>query len=97
MAKNNQYPYWQVHDKFFKEMFMYPVVIKSFVEQYLMQELDVHVNLERIIPVRTESVDTKLRALCSDLIFELNTFSDKPIYLLFEHKSYPVEIQKNNL
>jgi len=68
---------------------MYPAVIKSFVEQYLLQELRVPVDLEKIIPVRTESVDTKLRTLYSDLIFELNTFSDKPVYLLFEHKSYP--------
>lgn len=68
---------------------MYPAVIKSFVKQYLMPGLHVPVDLDRIIPVRTESVDTKLRTLYSDLIFELNTFSDKPVYLLFEHKSYP--------
>ncbi len=68
---------------------MYPAVFKSFIEQYLLQKLQVPIDLNNITPVRTESVDTKLRVLFSDLIFELKTFSYTTIYLLFEHKSYP--------
>ncbi len=68
---------------------MYPAVFRSFIEQYLLQKLQVPVDLNSITPVRTESVDTKLRVLFSDLIFEIKTFSGTTIYLLFEHKSYP--------
>ncbi len=68
---------------------MYPAVIRSFIELYLLQELHVPVDLDSITPIRTESVDTKLRALFSDLIFELKTTYGSSIYLLFEHKSYP--------
>ncbi len=76
---------------------MYPDVIRSFIEQYLLLELPSTVDLDRITPIRNESVDAKLRVLFSDLIFELNTISGTSIYLLFEHKSFPDKTIENQL
>lgn len=66
---------------------MYLKVIKSFIEQYLLQNLPLS-NLNFITPLRSESVDSKLRVLFSDLVFEVGSNFGAPIYLLFEHKSY---------
>lgn len=97
MTTNNQDTYWQEHDKFFKEMFVYIDVIRSFIEQYLLQKLPSLLNLDNITPIRTESVDLKLHVLFSDLIFESRSNSGAPVYLLFEHKITPDKDIENQL
>lgn len=87
MAPQKKDTYWQIHDKFLKEMFIYGSVIRSFIEQYQLSKIREIINLDIITPIRNESVDQEFRVLFSDLIFEIETISGTPIYLLFEHRS----------
>jgi predicted transposase/invertase (TIGR01784 family) len=77
------------HDKFFKLLFKYAVVFRSFVNEYLLVRIAFDIDLGNIRSAKNESVNKWYREHLSDLIFRTNIKNSTiPIFLLFEHKSY---------
>lgn len=78
------------HDRFFKENFSRIDVLQSFVKTYLLDHLDLDINLANIHLFQNDSVDTNLFEYLSDLIFCTETLTERnQLYLIFEHKSSP--------
>lgn len=86
----NQPPIYKPHDKFFKEAFSRIEVVRSFIESYLLQRIQFQINLDELQLFQNDSVDSNLKESFSDIIYKTEIIPVKiPIYLLFEHKSYP--------
>lgn len=77
------------HDKMFKETFSNIEVTKSFINNYLPENIIKIINLETLELEKDSFIDEKLNETFSDLLFGANiNNNDGYIYLLFEHKSY---------
>lgn len=86
----NQPPIHKPHDKFFKEAFSRIEVARSFIESYLLKRLQFQINLDALQLFQNDSVDSTLGEYYSDIIYKSEIIPSKtPIYLLFEHKSFP--------
>ncbi len=79
-----------VHDKFFNETFTREEIAKSFLDEYLPDEIREKVNLDTLSIVKDSFIDKELREHFSDILYTVK-YRDTSlfIYLLFEHKSYP--------
>ncbi|BAE83790.1 Rpn family recombination-promoting nuclease/putative transposase [Desulfitobacterium hafniense] len=78
------------HDKFFKETFGDVGMARSFLKNYLPQEILALVDLETILPQKDSYIDQELQESFSDLLFQVKIHKNEGyLYFLFEHKSYP--------
>jgi len=88
------------YDKFFKEAFSHIEVVRSFIETYLQSRINFQISLDKLQLFQNDSVDSSLKESFSDIIYKTeNTFEKAPVYLLFEHKSFPdpqINIQIEN-
>jgi predicted transposase/invertase (TIGR01784 family) len=88
------------HDKFFKEIFSQLEVIWSFIKTYLEERIGFKLDLYQLQASQNGRVNTLLQEFLSDLVFYTETIPEnKPLYLIFEHKSYQdqdISIQIDN-
>ena len=79
------------HDRFFKRTFGEKETAVEFLDYYLPAPIRKRVSLESLTLIETTLVDEELAEHQSDLLYEIETNDEQPlfIYLLFEHKSYP--------
>ncbi|MEI2607728.1 MAG: Rpn family recombination-promoting nuclease/putative transposase [Candidatus Promineifilaceae bacterium] len=79
------------HDKFFKEAFARPEVVRDFLSRRLPPDVLAQVDLNTLQLQKDSFVDPALQEHFTDLLFQVNIHNHKLgfIYLLFEHKSYP--------
>ena len=77
------------HDRFFKETLSVKENARSFLENYLPDEIRAITQIESLEIEKDSFVTEELRDYYSDLLYNVK-FSDREgyIYLLFEHKSY---------
>ncbi|MBK9053730.1 MAG: Rpn family recombination-promoting nuclease/putative transposase [Chloroflexi bacterium] len=81
------------HDKFFKEMFSRPEVVRDFLIHTLSPDIHEQLNLDTLELQKDSFVEPDLEEYFSDLLYQVKTADDAAasIYLLFEHKSYPTK------
>ena len=79
------------HDKFFKETFSRPEIVRDFLQNYLPAELVNLLNLDSLELQKDNFVDDDLQEHFSDLLYKVQLHDGRfaYIYFLFEHKSYP--------
>ncbi|MBP7998064.1 MAG: Rpn family recombination-promoting nuclease/putative transposase [Chloroflexi bacterium] len=79
------------HDKFFKEMFSRPEVVRDFLNHTLPAEVRQQLNLDTLELQKDSFVEPELEEFFSDLLYRVNIEGNAAaaVYLLFEHKSYP--------
>ncbi|MBC3805043.1 Rpn family recombination-promoting nuclease/putative transposase [Acetobacterium fimetarium] len=78
------------HDKFFKDTFSNPVLVRDFVENYLPEPILKLVDLNELEIQNGSHVDEELSEVFSDMLFRTKINQrDGYLYFLFEHKSYP--------
>lgn len=78
------------HDKFFKEAFSHIELVRSFIKTYLQPRIDFQINLNELHLFQNDSVDSSLKESFSDIVYKTEIIPEKiPVYLMFEHKSYP--------
>lgn len=78
------------HDKFFKETFCHIELVRSFIKTYLQPRINFQINLNKLQLFQNDSVDSSLKESFSDIVYKAEIIPEKiPVYLLFEHKSYP--------
>ena len=78
------------HDKFFKDTFSNPLVVRDFVENYLPEPILKLVDLNELEIQNGSHVDEELSEVFSDMLFRTKINQrDGYLYFLFEHKSYP--------
>lgn len=78
------------HDKFFKETFGDVGMARSFLKNYLPQEILALVDLETILPQKGSYIDQELQESFSDLLFQVKIHKNEGyLYFLFEHKVRP--------
>ena len=78
------------HDKFFKDTFSNPFVVRDFVENYLPEPILKMVDLSELEIQNSSHVDEELSEVFSDMVFRTKINQrDGYLYFLFEHKSYP--------
>ena len=78
------------HDKFFKDTFSNPFVVRDFVENYLPEPILKMVDLSELEIQSGSHVDEELSELFSDILFRTKINQREGyLYFLFEHKSYP--------
>jgi predicted transposase/invertase (TIGR01784 family) len=78
------------HDKFFKDTFSNPLVVRDFVENYLPEPILKLVDLNELEIQNGSHVDEELSEIFSDMLFRTKINQrDGYLYFLFEHKSYP--------
>ncbi|TWH55990.1 putative transposase/invertase (TIGR01784 family) [Desulfitobacterium sp. LBE] len=74
------------HDKFFKETFGDVGMARSFLKNYLPQEILALVDLETILPQKDSYIDQELQESFSDLLFQVKIHKNEGyLYFLFEH------------
>ena len=78
------------HDKFFKDTFSNPFVVRDFVKNYLPEPILKMVDLSELEIQNSSHVDEELSEVFSDMVFRTKINQrDGYLYFLFEHKSYP--------
>jgi predicted transposase/invertase (TIGR01784 family) len=78
------------HDKFFKETFSSPLVVRDFIKNYLPAPILKMVDLDELEIQNGSHVDEELSEVFSDVLFKTKINErDGYLYFLFEHKSYP--------
>ncbi|OXS25271.1 MAG: transposase [Acetobacterium sp. MES1] len=78
------------HDKFFKDTFSNPLVVRDFIENYLPESILKLVDLNELEIQNSSHVDEELNEVFSDMLFRTKiNQKDGYLYFLFEHKSYP--------
>ena len=79
------------HDKFFKEMFSRPEVVRDFLTHTLPADIRQHLNLETLELQKDSFIEPELEEFFSDLLYRVKVVGNAAVavYLLFEHKSYP--------
>jgi len=80
------------HDKFFKETFSRPEVIRSFLEEYLPDAVSAVLNLDLLELQKDSFITAELQEYFSDLLYRCplrEEGTDIFVYLLLEHKSTP--------
>ncbi len=77
------------HDKFFKESFSRKEIAKSFIQEYLPDNLCNQFNFKTLEILKDSFIDKELSEHFSDILYKINISGKKSyIYCLFEHKSY---------
>ena len=78
------------HDKFFKETFSQPTIVRDFVQNYLPAEIVVTLELDSL-ELQKDSFVEELQEHFSDILYRvrLKNGNSTFLYFLFEHKSYP--------
>jgi len=77
------------HDKFFRESFGRKDIAKSFIKEYLPQDLCKSLELKSLEISKDSYVDKEMSEHFSDIVYKINILGKSSfIYLLFEHKSY---------
>jgi predicted transposase/invertase (TIGR01784 family) len=80
------------HDKFFKESFSRPEVIRSFIEEYLPEAVSAVLDLDALELQKDSYITAELQEYFSDLLYRCpvrEEGSEVFVYLLLEHKSSP--------
>ncbi len=79
------------HDRFFRESFSKPQIIRSFLREYLPPALLNQLNLETLVLQTGNYVDEELRVHQTDMLYQVEMTTGQPLhlYLLFDHKSAP--------
>ena len=79
------------HDRFFRESFSRPEIVRSYLEEYLPAELNGLLNLDELILQDSSFIDETMQKHQTDLLYavRLTTGEKAFVYFLFEHKSYP--------
>jgi len=78
------------HDSFFKETFTDTTIVKSFLQNYLPEELLGIIDVEKLTPQKDSFIDEELKKSFSDLLVEVEIAGREGyVYFLFEHKSFP--------
>ncbi len=80
-----------LHDRFFRESFSRPEIVRSYLEEYLPAELNGLLNLDELILQDSSFIDETMQKHQTDLLYavRLTTGEKAFVYFLFEHKSYP--------
>jgi predicted transposase YdaD len=81
----------KAHDRFFKELFSRPTLIRSFVEGYLDPAVSSALDPDSLEIDNSTFVNPELDEYLSDLVCKARLTDGRPclIYLLFDHKSHP--------
>jgi predicted transposase/invertase (TIGR01784 family) len=81
----------QVHDRFFKQIFSRPEIVRDFIRNYLPAEIVSHLALDTLEVVNSSYVHADLSEYFSDVAVRTQVTSGDPaeLYFLFEHKSGP--------
>lgn len=79
------------HDRFFRESFTKPQIIRSFLQEYLPPALLNQLELETLVLEDGSYVDEELRVHQTDILYQVKMITGQPLrlYLLFDHKSAP--------
>ena len=79
------------HDRFFRESFSRPEIVRSYLEEYLPAELNGLLDLDELILQDSSFIDETMQEHQTDLLYavRLTTGEEAFVYFLFEHKSYP--------
>ncbi|MDJ0756591.1 MAG: Rpn family recombination-promoting nuclease/putative transposase [Ardenticatenaceae bacterium] len=79
------------HDRFFRESFGRPEIVRNYLEEYLPAEVRATLNLETLSRQEGSFIDEAMQAHQTDLLYQvqLSDGVDAYVYFLFEHKSYP--------
>ena len=78
------------HDKFFKETFSQPKIVRDFVRNYLPPDIVARLDLDAL-ELQKDSFIEGLQEHFSDILYRVRLKSGATafLYFLFEHKSYP--------
>ncbi len=86
----SNHPINDPHDKFIKNNLSRIDSARSFIETYLLDRIDLSIDLLNLRLFQNDSVDTNLLEYLSDLIFYTETIPQRrQFYLIIEHKSFP--------
>ncbi|GIK54514.1 MAG: Rpn family recombination-promoting nuclease/putative transposase [Chloroflexi bacterium] len=80
------------HDRFFRESFSRPEIVRNYLEEYLPADLLALLDLDTLILQEGTFIDETLREQQSDLLYQTRLRGDGRtlyLYFLFEHKSQP--------
>jgi hypothetical protein len=79
------------HDKFFRELFSRPEVLRDFLQNYLPENIVALIDTDSAELTKDSFVDAELRDHYSDILCTVSLKSGKSayVYTLLEHKSYP--------
>ena len=79
------------HDRFFRESFGRPDIVRNYLEEYLPADVRNLLNLDTLTQQDGSFIDAAMQEHQTDLLYqvELHSGSTATLYFLFEHKSYP--------
>lgn len=80
------------HDRFFRESFSRPEIVRNYLEEYLPADLLALLDLDTLTLQEGTFIDESLREQQSDLLYQTRLKGDGRtlfLYFLFEHKSQP--------
>lgn len=79
------------HDRFFRESFTRPEIVRNYLEEYLPADLRALIDLEQLHLEDGSFIDEAMREHQTDLLYRVVLADDTAVYIyfLFEHKSYP--------
>ena len=79
------------HDRFFRESFGRPEIVRNYLEEYLPAEVRRLLNLDSLARQEGSFIDEAMQEHQTDLLYQVQLTSGTAAYLyfLFEHKSYP--------
>jgi predicted transposase/invertase (TIGR01784 family) len=83
-----------VHDKFFKDAFSYPEVVKAFLQRVLRPSIVSILDLANLRYAQVSYITPELKEAFADLVIEVDVIGievDLQISILLEHKSYKDE------
>lgn len=79
-----------IHDKYFKDIFSQPQMVRELAYELLSAELVKSLNLDSLVLDNSSYINENLSENFADLVYSVETKQQKPlkIVLLLEHKSY---------
>ena len=79
------------HDRFFRDSFSRPNIVRNYLEEYLPSELLTLLDLDTLETQEGSFIDEAMREHQTDLLYrvQMSDGEETYLYFLFEHKSYP--------
>jgi predicted transposase/invertase (TIGR01784 family) len=79
------------HDRFFRESFSRPDIVRNYLEEYLPANVRTLLELDTLALQEGSFIDEAMQEHQTDLLYQvqLNNGTTTALYFLFEHKSYP--------
>ncbi len=79
------------HDRFFRESFGRPDIVRNYLEEYLPATVRALLKLDTLTQQDGSFIDEAMQEHQTDLLYQvqLHSGATATLYFLFEHKSYP--------